>query len=252
VSSRNAGDLKVMTSLAASTALVTGVGRGFGRAIATALASEGVEVIGLVRRHADFPFATVVGDAADPELAASLIERYKPTTIVLSAGAAPVSVPLQDHTWETFSRCWEMDVKQTFSWSRAALLHPLAAGSTVICFSSGAALQGSPLSGGYAGAKATVRFVARYAADESARAGLGIRFTSVLPKLTTATDLGAVAVAAYAARAGLEVPAFLAQLGPTSTPESLAHDIVALAADPSRTQTAYLLDPSGGLIGLDA
>jgi hypothetical protein len=33
----------------------------------------------------------------------------------------------------------------------------------VLTISSGAALRGSPLSGGYAGAKATVRFISAYA-----------------------------------------------------------------------------------------
>ena len=47
----------------------------------------------------------------------------------------------------------------------------------VIAVSSGAALRGSPLSGGYAGAKATIRFIASYAADESGarRAGHPVR-----------------------------------------------------------------------------
>ena len=69
--------------------------------------------------------------------------------------------------------------------------------------SSGAAVAGSPLSGGYAGAKATIRFITGYAAEESERAGLGIRFVSMLPRLTVATDLGSVAMAAYARRAGI-------------------------------------------------
>jgi 3-oxoacyl-[acyl-carrier protein] reductase len=38
----------------------------------------------------------------------------------------------------------------------------LRPGSRVVVFSSGAALGGSPLSGGYAGAKATQRFIAAY------------------------------------------------------------------------------------------
>jgi hypothetical protein len=63
--------------------------------------------------------------------------------------------------------------------------------------SSGAAHFGSPLSAGSAGAKAAIRVLCSYAADESCRAGLDIRFVSVLPKVTPATDLGAVAVAAY-------------------------------------------------------
>jgi NAD(P)-dependent dehydrogenase (short-subunit alcohol dehydrogenase family) len=236
-----------MTSISGTTALVTGASRGFGRAIATALSEAGATVIGVSRNHADAPFTLVNGDAADPELAAELLGHYRPQTVVLNAGAAPLSAPLHQHTWETFSRPWEVDVQQVFHWTRAALLAPLAPGSTVICFSSGAAIHGSPLSGGYAGAKGTVRFIARYAAEESARAGLGLRFTSVLPKLTPATDLGAVAVAAYADRAGLDVAAFLDQLGPTSTPERLAADIVTLASDQSYDQTAYLVDPTGGL-----
>ncbi len=68
--------------------------------------------------------------------------------------------------------------------TREALLLPLEPGSAVIAFSSGAAVNGSPISGGYAGAKATMRFIASYAASESGRNALGIRFTSVLPQLT--------------------------------------------------------------------
>ena len=89
-------------------------------------------------------------------------------------------------------------MRHAFHWIREALLLPLDPGSTVVVMSSGAAVAGSPLSGGYAGSKATIRFLTGYAQEESQRAGLGIRFFSVLPKLTPATDLGSPAVAAYA------------------------------------------------------
>ena len=62
------------------------------------------------------------------------------------------------------------------------------------------------MSGGYAGAKSALRFISSYAADESDRAGLGIRFVTLLPQLTPATDLGSVGVAAYAERQGVEAP----------------------------------------------
>jgi hypothetical protein len=68
--------------------------------------------------------------------------------------------------------------------------------------SSGAALNGSPLSGGYAGAKATQRFIAAYAQAEANRAGLDVTLTTVLPRITADTDLGRPAVQAYAARSG--------------------------------------------------
>ena len=79
--------------------------------------------------------------------------------------------PLQDQTWETFSSNWNVDVAQAFHWVRHALRRPLAPGSSVIVMSSGAAVNGSPLSGGYAGAKATQRFMTGYAQDESQRRG---------------------------------------------------------------------------------
>src|SRR5207237_2608246 len=111
--------------------------------------------------------------------------------------------PLHDQTWDEFSSNWLTDVRMSFVWLRQALLEPLAPGSRVIVMSSGAALQGSPLSGGYAGAKATQRFIAGYADQEARRAGLGIRVAAVLPRLTPATTLGLPAVAGDAARAGI-------------------------------------------------
>jgi NADP-dependent 3-hydroxy acid dehydrogenase YdfG len=142
--------------------------------------------------------------------------------LVLNAGASPLSRPLHHHTWQTFSRNWEVDVAHAFHWTREALLRPLDPGSVVIAFSSGAALRGSPVSGGYAGAKATIRFLTSYAAEESEREGLGIRFISVLQQLTSATELGATGVAAYAARDGVDVSAVTERLGPAFTPRQRA------------------------------
>ncbi|HJZ09556.1 MAG TPA: hypothetical protein VJ283_15815, partial [Trebonia sp.] len=83
------------------------------------------------------------------------------------------------------------------------------------------------------------------AAAESERGGLGIRFMSVLPQLTPATDLGAAAVAAYAARAGMDVEAFLKDRGPALTPEQAGAAITALIGDLGYDQRAYLLTAAG-------
>jgi NAD(P)-dependent dehydrogenase (short-subunit alcohol dehydrogenase family) len=241
--------------LASRKALVTGASRGFGRAIATALAGAGAQVTGVARDGASLAalqaelgsgFIPVAADAADPVIAGQLIDRYEPSLIVLAAGASPLPRPLHQQTWQSFSRTWEVDVQQVFHWTREALLRPLAPGSTVIAFSSGAALFGSPLSGGYAGSKATIRFIASYAADESQRAGLGIRFVSVLPQLTPETELGAVAVAAYAAREGMDVPAFLATRGPSLTPDQAGTAVLDLVVGSgSKSNGAYLLAAAG-------
>ena len=130
------------------------------------------------------------------------------------------------------------------------LLAPLDPGSTGIAFSSGAAINGSPLSGGYAGAKAAIRFLTAYAAAESERNKLDIRFTALLPQLTPATELGAAAVAAYAARQGADLPAFLQGMGPALTPEQVGTTVVAIGTDPGLGQVAYLVGaiPFGYLV----
>jgi NAD(P)-dependent dehydrogenase (short-subunit alcohol dehydrogenase family) len=183
-------------------------------------------------------------DASDPVVAGRLMGAYHPDIIALIAGAAPLPRPLQYHTWETFSANWQTDVRMTFNWLREALLLPLRPGSRIIVMSSGAALKGSPLSGGYAGAKATQRFMAGYAAQESERSGLGITVTAVLPQLTPATDLGRSGVAAYAARSGLTEDEYLAQLGDPLTPRMAGAAFVQLAVD-GPDSAAYTLTADG-------
>ena len=245
-----------MTSqeLSGTTALVTGASRGFGRGIAVTLAKAGAQVVGVARDGARLEelreqlggsFTPVVADAADPVAAGQLLDEHRPRTLVLNAGATPLPRPLHQQTWQSFSRVWDVDVQQAFGWTREALLRPLRPGSVVVAMSSGAALFGSPLSGGYAGAKATIRFIASYAAAESERGGLGIRFVSVLPQLTAATDLGAAAVAAYAAREGMTVADFLASRGPALTAEQAGASIGQLIADPALNQASYLLTADG-------
>src|SRR2546428_711255 len=111
-----------------------------------------------------------------------------------------------------------------------------------LAFSSGAALNGSPVSGSYAGAKATLRFIADYAGQEARRAGLGISVTAILPRLTAETDLGRPAVAAYAARAGITEAQFVSQMGTPVTAAVAGAAFVQLATtDPARLATAYTL-----------
>jgi NAD(P)-dependent dehydrogenase (short-subunit alcohol dehydrogenase family) len=107
-------------------------------------------------------------------------------------------------------------------------------------------VAGSPLSGGYAGAKATQRFMTGYAQDEAERAGLGITFTAVLPRITPLTDLGRPAVRAYAARNGQSEEEYIQQMGKPLTPEVAGAALVELArADAATVAPGYLLTGSG-------
>ncbi|MFE9422683.1 SDR family oxidoreductase [Kitasatospora sp. NPDC006697] len=222
------------------TAIVTGASRGFGRAIATALVARGDRVIGIARDGSGLAavqaelgaaFTPVVGDATGEQLAEQLIRTHRPTLLVLNAGAVPHVAPVQEQSWESFSHSWEVDTRHAFAWIRAALREPLAPGSTVVAMSSGAALNGSPLSGGYASAKAGVRHLSGYGADESQRAGLGIRFTALFPPLTPAGAVGAAGVAGYARRQGVDREAFVAAMPAVLTAEQVARAVLEAAQD---------------------
>jgi NAD(P)-dependent dehydrogenase (short-subunit alcohol dehydrogenase family) len=241
------------SDLANMTTMVVGASRGLGRGIATAFAQAGAPVIAVARTAAscaDPPgggsLQHAVADAADARVAASLLDRYEPAAVILVAGATPLMRPLQHQTWEAFSVNWHTDVRIAFHWLREALLKPLRPGSRVIVISSGAAVQGSPLSGGYAGAKATQRFITAYARDEARRVGLDITFTAVLPRITPFTDLGRPAVVAYAARNGQTEEEYLQQFGEPLTPEIAGAALVELVRADAATVTAdYLLTGVG-------
>jgi 3-oxoacyl-[acyl-carrier protein] reductase len=129
---------------------------------------------------------------------------------------------------------------------REALLKPLPPGGRVVVVSSGAAINGSPASGGYAGSKATQRFLAAYAQEESRRAGLDITVTAVLPRMTPFGEVGRRGVRAYAARGGQTEQAYLKQLGEALTPEIAGSALVELVGtDPAATVTEYLLTGAG-------
>jgi NAD(P)-dependent dehydrogenase (short-subunit alcohol dehydrogenase family) len=238
-----------------TTTIVVGASRGLGRGIATALAQAGAPVVAVSRTAAALTepangrtIQPEVADAGDPAVAGRLLDRYDPQAVILVAGATPHMRPLQQQTWETFSVNWQTDVRIAFHWLREALLKPLRPGSRVVVFSSGAALNpnGSPLSGGYAGAKATQRFITGYARHEAGRAGVDISFTAVYPYFAPETDVGRSAVQAYAARTGQSVEEYLEQQGSLVTPEIAGSALVELVqADSADIAPGYRLTGTG-------
>src|SRR6266849_3915922 len=148
----------IMSDLSGRTTVVVGASRGLGRGIARAFAEAGVPVVAVARTGPALAelattsanIRTEVADAADATVAWSLLDQYEPEVLILVAGANPVMRPLQYQTWETFSVNWHTDVRIAFTWLREALLKPLPPGSRVVVLSSGAAINGSPASGGYA------------------------------------------------------------------------------------------------------
>src|SRR5260370_6358982 len=180
-----------MNQLADKRAIVVGASRGLGRGVAEAFHAEGASVVAVARDTSPLSELAAVdkhlllegGDASDPCVAGKLLRQYRPDIVALVAGAAPSLRPLHQQTWESFSLNWNTDVQMTFHWLREALLLPLRPGSRIIVMSSGAAIMGSPLSGGYSRAHGTQRFIADYAPPEAQRGNLQVTGRGVVPRL---------------------------------------------------------------------
>jgi NAD(P)-dependent dehydrogenase (short-subunit alcohol dehydrogenase family) len=234
--------------------VVTGASRGLGRGVVEALSARGARVVALARGAdalgalaRELPgIVTIPGEAQDDALAAKVLVEHAPDAIVLVAGAMPVLGALQDQTWEGFKTNFEVDTKSTFVWLRHALRLPMKKGGHLVVVSSGAAIQGSPVSGGYASAKRAQWFLADYAATESGRLGLGLRVHCVLPALNPSTELGRAGIRAYAERAGVTPEEFAKRFEPVLTPEVMGASIASLLERPeSFDKLAYRLGGSG-------
>lgn len=223
------------------TAIVTGGGSGVGRATVLALAAAGTRVFAVgrspgpleaVRQAAAGPGQVIARalDATDAAAMDRLIDEADPDLVVLSAGARARIALVPEQTWESFSAPWNTDVKIAFQVGQTALRRPLRPGSLVLIVSSGAGLGGSPLSGGYAGAKRMQMFLAGYLQRAADTAKLGVRFLALVPKqLIAGTELGTTVADAYAALAGLPRAQFMERFGAPLTAERVAETILQIA-----------------------
>jgi len=208
-----------MSPLRDMSAVVIGASSGVGLATVKQLVSQGVSVVAVARGREglsalaarfDGAVRTVQADATDATTAERLLREFDPQLVVLAAGVRPHMGRLDELSWEAFSSTWNADTKAAFHLLQAALALPLRAGSTVAVVSSGAAIAGSPLSGGYAGAKRMQWLMAEYAQEVSDAKKFGIRFLAVLPRqLIVDTEIGETAATNYGATQGLSGAEFL-------------------------------------------
>ncbi len=201
-------------SLEGKTALVVGGSSGVGKATVEALVARGARVTAVARDATKLGalrgVTTVQGDATEPALADRLLGEPGPDLVVLALGVTPPMGRVDELDWESFSAAWNGDLKASFLFVKRALALPLRPGSSVVLVSSGAAIDGSPLSGGYAGAKRMQWLLAGYAQKVSDAKKLGIRVVAVLPKqLIEGTTIAARASAAYGAMNGVSAEAFM-------------------------------------------
>jgi NAD(P)-dependent dehydrogenase (short-subunit alcohol dehydrogenase family) len=249
-----------MDSLEGRKILVTGGSRGIGLGIVEALVARKALVTVLARDRARLSevssrlgVATIAGDVTDASLARTVLREVQPSVLVLNAGTSPALGTLDQLSWEDFEKPWQTDVKAGFQWVKEAMGLPLPRGSRVILGSSGAAVKGSPLSGGYAGAKRMLWLLAQYANYAVADRALGIHFQAILPmQIMGDTDLGRAAAEAYSKRKGVSLETFFAGFGEQLTPKKVGEHVVSLLTEPKyETGVAFGLKGDAGIVSLE-
>lgn len=229
-------------------ALVVGGSKGVGRALAVHLANSGVETIAVARNETGLEalkseapsISTIATDAAADGASEKLLGEVQPDLLILAGGNQPTMKPLSQQSWSEFSATWNADTKIAFEFTRAALNGAMPAGGTVISFASGAAIGGSPLSGGYAGAKRMQHYVSNYANWEAGKRGLDLTFITIYPKqLISGTEIAKDASSAYADAASISAEKFMSQWEKPLTVEIIASSVNDLLAEPGQKSQAY-------------
>lgn len=229
-----------MQTLKGKSVVVTGGSRGLGKGVVATMIGQGADVWA-VARDADRlkeltwehpSVRTIALDIAKDRAAETVLDQVKPDVLILCGGATPRMAPVQEQSWDEFSRVWNTDVKASFEFGKAALTTPMAPGSEVVIVSSGAAISGSFMSGGYAGAKRMQWMLADYLQKESDALGRDIRFRALLPKqIVGETALGHEAARGYANRQGITKEKFLERFGTPLTPDGFGNGVSSLILD---------------------
>ena len=220
--------------------IVTGGSRGLGLGLVEALVAHGARVTVVARGvealkavSARLGVATISADVTDKAAAHRILDEVRPDILVLNAGATPRMGRLDQLSWEDFSVVWETDVKAGLYWVQAALNLPLKPGSRILVGSSGAAVTGSQMSGGYGGSKRMLWFMAKYANGVSQEKDLGLRFQAIVPRqMILGTGIGDAAANAYAGSMGITPEQFVARFGAPMPPRAFGDRVVSVLEDP--------------------
>jgi NAD(P)-dependent dehydrogenase (short-subunit alcohol dehydrogenase family) len=174
-------------------ALVTGAGRGIGRAVAHRLSREGLRVALVARRRAELdetaagcagPALVVPADVTDPEQLeaayAAVEQGWGPVEVLVAAAGAGHSARLDRTTDDDWQRMLDLNLTAPFRCMRRAVPAMRAAEwGRVVVIASSAARVGEPYIAAYTASKHGVLGLVRSAAAELAR--LGVTVNAVCP-----------------------------------------------------------------------
>jgi NAD(P)-dependent dehydrogenase (short-subunit alcohol dehydrogenase family) len=245
-------------------ALVTGAGRGIGRAVALRLASEGaalalasrtraeVEAVAEEARRLGATSAAFTADVARPDDVTALFRGAGPVDILVNgAGVAPSAllVKTSDEAWRS---AIETNLSGTFFCLRAALPGMMERGwGRVVNLASIAGKTGYPYIAAYAASKHGVLGLTKVAALEAAERGVTVN--AVCPGFVDSpmTDASVARIVEKTGLASADVRKRLTDMSPQKrlvTAEEVAALVIFLCGEEARGITGQALSLDGGTV----
>jgi 3-hydroxybutyrate dehydrogenase len=248
-------------------ALITGSGRGIGRAIALLFAQEGASVFLTARTHEELASATAeinklakaafmtadLASALDCARVVGAVRRKfrRVDILVNNAGHYGPVVPVEDYPLAEFDNVIAVHLRAAFLLSKLVLPEMYARRSGVILnISSLSAKSAFAWGSGYAAAKAGMLGLTRVTAAEAARKG--VRVNALCPGPVTETVMSKKLGATLAKKMGVspkdQLEGFLNTLlqGRAQTADEIAKAALFLCSDQSSAMTGQSVNVDGG------